>query len=292
LAELQRYRIVGVVAGVEQVIDTSSQRSSVADSAMHVLDRAVRLGNRRTKVVGQLERSGMRIRPEEWVGIQLSAIVVGAAGVTILIQSVLGVLLGAPIGFVLCQMFMSRKIRKRATAFEEQLPDALQLLSGALRSGFALNQSFGAVARDGGEPVASEFARVLQEVRLGAELEDAMDSLAERMNSDDMRMVVMVIRIAREIGGNLAEVLENTVATMRARVYLRGQIRTLSAESRISAKVLIALPLLMAAYLMLVKRSYLRPMYTTGVGVAVLIGGAVLVVIGALWLNRLTKIEV
>jgi tight adherence protein B len=168
----------------------------------------------------------------------------------------------------------------------------LQLVAGALRSGFGLNQSIAAVAREGSEPVASEFARVLQEARLGAELEDALDDLAGRLRSYDMELVVMAIRTAREIGGNLAEVLQTTVTTMRERVQLRAQVRVLSAEGRFSAKILTGMPILMAVYLLLFKKGYLTPMYTTSVGIVIFIIGGVLLVIGSLWLSRLTKIEV
>jgi len=112
------------------------------------------------------------------------------------------------------------------------------------------------------------------------------------MNSYDMGLVVMAIRTAREVGGNLAEVLQTTVGTMRERVQLHGQVRVLTAEGRFSAKVLVALPLLMAVYLLLFKKDYLRPLYTTGTGVALLCTGVLLLVGGTFWLHRLTKIEV
>jgi tight adherence protein B len=102
----------------------------------------------------------------------------------------------------------------------------------------------------------------------------------------------MAIRTAREVGGNLAEVLQTTVHTMRERVELHGQVRVLSAEGRFSAKVLVALPILMAVYLLLFKKAYLTPLYTTGTGVALLVGGVLLLIAGVFWLSRLTKIEV
>jgi tight adherence protein B len=161
-----------------------------------------------------------------------------------------------------------------------------------LRTGFALNQAIGTVVREGIEPVSHEFGRALQEVRLGANLEDALDNVAERMHSYDMGLVVMAIRTAREVGGNLAEVLTTTTVTMRERVQLYGQVRVLTAEGRFSAKVLVALPILMAVYLLLFKKGYLKPLYQTGTGIVMLAVGVGLLIGGSFWLNRLTKIEV
>jgi Flp pilus assembly protein TadB len=196
------------------------------------------------------------------------------------------------LGWIACRVFVRVKTTKRAMAFEAQLPDALQLLAGALRSGFGLNQAIGSIVREGTDPVAGEFSRALTEVRLGAELEDALDALAERMRSDDMRLVVIAIRTAREVGGNLAEVLQTTVTTMRERVQLRGQVRVLSAEGRISARVLVALPILMVLYLLTFRRSYLNPLVTTGPGIGLSIAGVFLLLAGTFWLSRLVKIEV
>ena len=199
------------------------------------------------------------MRPEEWAAIQL-LVPVGAARARARSCS-------APIGAgrrrrarlaSAAGCSSAVKTSRRRTAFEAQLPDALQLLAGALRTGFGLNQAIGTVVREGIDPVSTEFGRALQEVRLGANLEDALDGVADRMQSYDMQLVVMAIRTAREVGGNLAEVLQTTVATMRERVQLRGQVRTLTAEGRFSAKVLVALPLLMAGYLLVFKRDYLR----------------------------------
>jgi tight adherence protein B len=161
-----------------------------------------------------------------------------------------------------------------------------------MRAGFTLSQSIGTVAREGNEPIAGEFSRVLTEVRLGSDLEVALDALAIRLRSFDMSLVVMAIRTAREVGGNLAEVLLTTANTMRERVQLNRQVQVLSAEGRLSAKVLIGLPIFLAIYLLTFKRGYLNPLGTTGPGVAMLIGGLLLLAIGTFWLNRIVRIEV
>lgn len=291
--ELRRYRVLAVQA--DTVPAASERHNSLTDVTtrlVRVLDRYVRARGQRERIVGRLERSGVHMRPEEWAAIEISAIVVGAAVVTFWFGLLFGVLLGAPGGWLVCHLFLLSKTSRRRRAFELQLPDALQLMAGALRTGFGLAQSIGAVTRDAADPVAEEFSRVMQEVRLGAELEDALDGLAARMCSYDLELIVMAIRTAREIGGNMAEVLQTAVATMRERMQLGRQVRVLTAEGRLSAKLLTGLPVLMAGYLLVFKKGYLQPLYTTPVGVIMLVLGVVLLVVGSLWLRKLTKIEV
>jgi tight adherence protein B len=291
LDEVHRYRLLGAYSDRAVATERPAEQTALTTQLLAVVDRSLESGDRRERLTGQLERSGMRMRPAEWMATQIVATVgLGLAGAFLL--SVFALPIGGLLGWLGCRLVMSRKIAKRAAAFEEQLPDALQLLAGALRSGFALNQALGAVVREGTEPVASELGRAMQEVRLGATLEDALAATAERMDSNDMRLVVMSIRTAREVGGNLAEVLMTTAYTMRERVQLRGQVQVLSAEGRISAKVLIGLPILLSGYLFAFRRAYFAILYTTGPGIAMLVIGIGLLVTGGFWLNRLTKIEV
>jgi tight adherence protein B len=290
LEEVQRYRVLGA-EGLPARAEASRRENAVARRALSMVDSVLRARGRRGDVIDRLDCAGLRIRPEEWVAIRVIApVVLGAVG--LLLTGIGGLLIGLAVGFLACYLFLKVKISRRRRLFESQLPDALQLLSGALRTGFALNQALQTVVREGTDPVGTEFGRALHEVRLGANLEDALEDVATRMASYDLKLVVMAIRTAREVGGNLAEVLETTVATMRERTHLRGQVRTLSAEGRFSAKVLIALPLLLGSYLLAFKRDYISPLYTTPIGIVLLIIGIVLLVVGALWLTRMTKIEV
>ena len=139
-------------------------------------------------------------------------------------------LLGLSPGWLLPRIWLGRKRKKRLKAFNPGLADTLQLMSGSLSAGLSLAQSVDTVVREGNEPIAGEFKRVLIETRLGVPLEEAMDGVAERMDSKDFEWVVMAIRIQREVGGNLAELLNTVAATLRERDYLRRQVQSLSAE--------------------------------------------------------------
>jgi len=190
------------------------------------------------------------------------------------------------------RLTLSVKISKRRAAFDEQLPNVLQLVAGSLQTGFSLAQALDGVVREGAQPAAGEFARALAETRLGVDLDAALDGVADRLDSGDLRWVIMAVRIQRETGGNLAEVLRNTAATIRERAYLRRQVRTLSAEGRLSAYILLALPIVVGGWLFYSNPSYMRPLYTTFFGVSMLVTAAVLFVVGAIWMRNLINIKV
>ena len=212
---------------------------------------------------------------------------------TLLIGNLLvGLLIAVPVGWIGMRLIVSFRIRRRRTAFRDQLPDVLQFVAGSIRAGFSLGQALAAVVREGSQPAADEFSRALAEARIGLDLEVALDGVARRMDSVDLRWAVMAIRIQREVGGNLAEVLATTVATMRERAYLHRHVRSLTAEGRLSGVILIALPLLMGAWLFFTDRTYLIPLYTTPIGLVLLFGSLVLFVLGVLWMRVAIKVEV
>jgi tight adherence protein B len=140
--------------------------------------------------------------------------------------------------------------------------------------------------------MSDELRKALVEARLGAPIEDALDDVADRMGSKDFSWVVMAIRVQRQVGGNLAEVLATTAATLRERERLRRQVQVLSAEGRLSAYILFALPLVFALYLLAVRPSYMKPLFTDPIGLVLLLGMAILLTVGAFWLRRVVKVEV
>lgn len=297
LNEVNRYRVVSAIDAVRAAGAAEKSSGAPAPTALtaHLLsmvDRGVRAGGWRERIVAELDRAGLRMKPEEWVAIQAVAafLLAGLAGV--LTGSILVGLAGVLVGGAAPRVLVTARARRRVTAFTEQLPETLQLLASSLRSGFSLSQGLDSVAREATEPTASEFARALAEVRLGADLEDALDDVADRMQCQDLHWVVMAVRISKEVGGNLAEVLMTTVATMRERAEVRGQVRVLSAEGRISAKILLGLPFVVGAGMALIRPGYFSPMVHSAMGLAMLAGGAVLLALGTVWVNRLVKIEV
>jgi Flp pilus assembly protein TadB len=245
------------------------------------------------RLSGRLELAAVTRKPAEWVLFGGCLAVVIAAAISILTDSVvIGVLVGALVGWLGMRMLLSYLVRRRRAAFAEQLPDVLQLLASSLRSGFSLLQALDAVVRETGPPAGPEFTRALAEARLGAELETCMETVADRMASDDLRWTVMAIRIQRGIGGNLAEVLSTTVNTIRERGYLRRQVQALSSDGRLSAYILVAMPVVIGAFLFVTRPAYMRPLYATHIGQLMLVGAVVLQAIGAVLMRQMIRVEV
>lgn len=291
VGQIERYGPSATVAAVAKQQDEGDGK--VARRAVDLMAQVLKSRQAEPRLALRLDRAGIGRQPAEWALLCVCACVTLAAACTLLLGNVLlGVLIGLVVGWAGMRLALSLKISRRRAAFDEQLPNILQLVASSIQSGFSLAQAFDAVVREDVQPASGEFARALAETRLGVDLADALDGVVDRLASSDLGWVIMAIRIQRETGGNLAEVLRNTVATMRERVYLRRQVRTLSAEGRLSAYVLLALPVLVGSWLFYSDPAYMRPLYTTLLGIAMLVSSGVLVVVGAFWMRNLINVEV
>lgn len=264
--------------------------TALTRTALAASESFVRSRNLETRIALSLERAGLRLRPHEWVLLQASSVVTGGALGAVALGW-LGLLLGVLLGWLVPRLYRSSRADRRSRQFAEQLPEALQLVTGSLRSGLSLGHSLDAVVRETAEPVSAEFGRALAEQRLGADLADALERVAERTRSEDLTWVVMAVRIQREVGGNLAEVLSTAVETMRERGRLHRHVRSLSAEGRLSAYVLVGLPIVLGAFMFVFRREYMAPLLTDPLGLTMLLAGAALLVVGIGWMSRVVKVE-
>jgi len=245
------------------------------------------------KLATRLTAAGSSLKPSEWLLLHV-AVVIGAGVVGLLVGGgnlIVGILF-VVVGFFLPRIFLSFKAGRRRSAFNTCLPDTLQLMSGSLAAGLSLAQSVDTVVNEGPEPIASEFKRVLVENRIGISIEDAFDGVAQRFNSKDFAWVVMAIRIQRQVGGNLAELLTTVAATMREREYLRRQVAALAAEGKLSAIILACLPPGFMFFLSFTNRSYIEPLFNTGLGLMLLIGATLWLCVGIFWMSRMVKVEI
>lgn len=292
LKQVERFRLAG------PGIRTSGQGvavpsgTSFAQTIRSLSERAVTSGGGEERLAGKLDRAGLTMRPHEWAAWRAGTSVAGAVLLG-LAGGLLGALLGAGLGWLAAGLFRRLRESRRKQAFADQLPDALQLIVGSLRSGFSLAQSIDAVVRDApAGPLAVELGRAMAEVRLGSDLDEALERTAQRVDNEDLAWAVMAIRIQRDTGGNLAEVLETTVETIRERERLRRHVKALSAEGRLSAYILIGLPFVLAAWLMVVRWEYLSVLWTTPLGLLLLVGGGILIAVGSFWMARWIRVEV
>ncbi|MDQ1537544.1 MAG: tight adherence protein, partial [Actinomycetota bacterium] len=204
----------------------------------------------------------------------------------------IGGCLGLVVGLVGPSLFLKFASSHRAKKFEAQLPDVLTLVASSLQTGFSLLQALDGVAKDADEPSAKEFSRALAETRIGADLNDSLEHLADRMDSKNLRWTGMAIDIQRQVGGNLAETLRNTAATLRDRQALGRHVKALSAEGRMSAYILIALPIGMFLYMSAVNRAYVSLLWTSPIGMGMLGGAIISLLVGVFWMNKVVKVEV
>ena len=245
------------------------------------------------KLAARLTAAGSSFKPSEWLLLHVGVVVVaGLLGVLVGGGSIVLGLLFVVIGFFLPRFFLSFQTGRRRNAFNTCLPDTLQLMSGSLSAGLSLAQSVDTVVNEGPEPVASEFKRVLVENRIGVAIEDAFDGVAERFGSKDFAWVVMAIRIQRQVGGNLAELLTTVAATMREREYLRRQVAALAAEGKLSAIILACLPPGFLIILSFTNRDYIEPLFSNGLGIMMLVGASLWLCLGVFWMSRMVKVEI
>jgi tight adherence protein B len=237
-----------------------------------------------------LERAGMSTSLPD---------VVLVVGLGTLGAGVLGVLLGGPLPGLLAavavplgaRLLVKLRISRRQAAFADQLDDSLQLMASSLRAGHSLLRAVDAVSQEAESPTSEEFARLVNETRVGRDLAEALDEVAERTASEDFTWVAQAIAIHREVGGNLAEVLDAVGHTIRERNAIRRQVKALSAEGKLSALVLMLLPFGVIGFISLTNPCYLAGFTESLVGYVMLVVAAVMMTVGGLWLRKTVRIR-
>ncbi len=261
--------------------------SDFGTRTMSAIEEALERHGKRTDLGTALAVADISAKPAEFVAtVGVVAVVAGLVGLA-LSGPLVGLLVGIGVCFA-ARFHVRRSQAKRRGAFADQLPDVLQLVTTALRSGFGLTQALESVAEEAEEPARSEFSHVLVESRMGRDLSDSMRALAQRMQSKDLEWVVAAIDINRETGGNLSEVLHTVGATIRERGRMARQVRTLTAEGRLSARILLALPLLMLVWQWRANPDNFE-LLTYGVGLIALCFAGILMILGGIWVHKIVN---
>lgn len=272
--------------------DTSSpiQLTQLASLTTSMVDGMLKRRNLMAGTAAKLEGAGLKIRPADFVVLSGSGTVLAACVGLILAGPFLAVLF-AIVAPVLVKVVLDLLTSRRQKQFAEQLDDTLQLLAGGLRAGHSLLRAIDAVSADSEAPTTEEFTRIINETRLGRDLGDALDDAADRMQSEDFSWVAQAIAIHREVGGNLATVLDQVGQTIRERNQIRRQVDTLSAEGKLSAYILMGLPFAMGAILMVVSPGYMDPMFQHPVGYFIMGLSAILLLIGGVWMKKVVSFK-
>lgn len=243
----------------------------------------------------QLARADLRLRVSEFAAMHVVFAIAGfAVGFFVLFSgSIVLAIVSGFIGFFIPRLYVGRRIQSRLIRFENQLPDTLSLWVNALRSGYSVPQAMEAISRDAPEPTSTEFKRVVQENQLGIDLDDALAHLLNRVESEDLDLVITAVNIQREVGGNLAEILEVIGHTIRERIKLKGEIRVLTAQGRITGYLISGLPIVLALFLYAINPSYMGGLFENrACGWPMLGIGLALIGIGMAVVQKIVDIDI
>jgi tight adherence protein B len=274
-----RQRVSRARLGIQQ----PKRMSEMGERTISVFEEMARQGD----LASNLSIANIGIKPGEFVAVV--AVVAGVAGMV-------GLLLGAPLAalvlpVVVClgaQLYVQRQKNKRRNAFAEQMPELLQMITTSLRSGYGINLALDSVAEEADEPARSEFAQVLTEARLGRDMSESLRAMAKRMDNVDLEWVVGAIDINRETGGNLSETLGKVGETVRGRERLHRQVLTITAEGRLSARILMCFPFVMGLWQWRVNPEAFSMLFH-GIGLIALFIGAVLMLVGWMWVRKIVN---
>src|SRR5687768_12568509 len=215
------------------------------------------------------------------------------------LQHPIVLIIGLVIGFLAPRFWLSHRTSSRLNAFNKQLPDTITLIANALRAGSSFLQAIELVVRESRPPVSLEFGRVIREVNLGLPFEQALENMVRRVRSDDLELMATAIAIQHQVGGNLAEILDSIAYTIRERIRIKGEIKTLTAQQRLSGYVVAGLPMGLAAFLFVAAPGFMDPMFDDRAsiiglpaGVIVLMLGGVMMFIGFMLIRKIVDIEV
>ena len=250
------------------------------------------LDSYRDKIQVDIIKAHIPLKAEEFISLRIY-LTLGLIILTYLTGKHVAViiLLGA-CGWLLPKLFVNVRIHKRIKQFNDSLGDAIILISNSLKAGYSFFQSIDIVAKEMNGPIAQEFALLQKEINLGYTTEDALDNLVKRIKSDDLELVITAVLIQRQVGGNLAEVLDSISSTIRERIRIKGEIRTITAQGRISGVMIAILPPALGVVLYLINPDHIKLLFTEKIGL-IMIGLSVgMELMGIYFIKRIVKIEV
>jgi len=263
------------------------QRSNVRLAGINIVS-----GDIAAKWGIQLERAGLTLNAREYFMLRLTVGSALAFVAYIFSPVPILALAGLPLGFILVGTWLKRRINTRLHKMEAQLVELLQMLASGLRAGFGLVQALETSIDQMLPPLSVEIRRTLRDTAMGASIDQSLTSLNERVGSADFDIVITAILIQRSVGGNLAEILDNVAHTMRERERIRGEIRTLTSQQRMTGFVIGGIPVGLALFFLLIAPSFITPLFTEKVGQMMLGAAVILETLGFLVIRKIVNIEV
>lgn len=240
----------------------------------------------------KLIQGALPMRGAEFMVICVGAAMAGAVVFFLLAAHIVLTLIGGMVGFGAPFLILKLKIDQRKQAFNDQLGDTMVLIANALRTGYSFMQAVDMVSREMPKPIGEDFARVLKELNLGVTTEAALSNMAKRVNSEDLDLVITAVLIQRQVGGNLAVILDSIANTIRERIKIKGQIQTLTAQGKISGIIIGLLPIVIGGVIYLINPEYIKVLFIHPMGKAMLAAGAVSQFVGMMVIRRIINIDI
>lgn len=290
---IRRYDPLSAMGGGEAL--AAGGASVLRDQSMSsftALDKLLRGSALGESMALELARANVSLRVGEYILLRLTSALIVALIPMSASQPLPVTAVAAIVGYYLPKLYMSRREQARVRKFNDQLVDATTMMANSLKAGFSLVQGLELVSKEMPSPMAEEMSQTLGEMAIGRSTEDALISLSKRIRSYDLDLIVTAMLIQREVGGNLAEVLNNISHTIRERIRMKNEVHALTGEVRISAYILGGLPIFIMIALTTLNRSYLIDLFTNPTGQMMLVVGGVLEVLGLIMMRRLANIEV
>ena len=307
----ERIEQVAVAATEARTRDGSASKGKTLRSrffggrAAVAADRAVEQRDWGANMARELARADLQLRPSEYLAIRAAAVigaplVVFLLGATVVpsLSNPIAMLVAIVLGWWIPRFYVGRRKARRLNAFNDHLADTITLVANALRAGASFLQAIELVVRETQPPVSTEFNRVIREVNLGLPFEQALANMVRRVRSDDLELMTTAITIQHQVGGNLAEILDSIAYTIRERIRIMGEIRTLTAQQRMSGYVVAGLPIFLVVTLSVIAPKFMEPMFGEPfivgipVGVIVLAIGGIMMLVGFLAIRKIVDIEV
>jgi tight adherence protein B len=276
--------------------DEHQQSRDLLEQLRHGVQSAVGARFERTdranRLADQLARANLRVRPTEWIIISLGVAGLVAALALLRFGTLIAVFPGAVAGYIGAQLFLRLRQSKRTRAFALQLSPMILQVSGSMKAGYTFAQSIDLVSRNSPAPMGQELSRVTREVQLGLPMNEALNRMVRRNDSEDLRLMLIAVQIQSQVGGNLAQILDTIEFTVRERIRIKGEIKSLTGQARASGWVLIILPFAMTGILALIAPSYFDPMFTKPAGEIMLGVAGFMVLCGYGFIRKIVNIKV
>jgi tight adherence protein B len=279
--------------GFNPAAASATKRGSFLEGMLEGFNKSLtKRGGRSSRLTEELAKADLKLRVSEYVVLVVGLILLLCLVLLLRFHNPILMLVGIPVGYFAPGFFLKFRQRRRLKAFNNQLGDTIVLLSNALKAGYSFAQAMATIAKSSSPPMADEFSRAVREMNLGVSVDDALQHMVKRIESEDFDLMVTAVQIHRVVGGNLAEILDTIAFTIRERIRIQGEIRTLTAQARASGYIITGLPFALALILTFISPSYITPLFHEWLGYVLIGIGLVSIAIGYGIISKITNIQV